>query len=155
MHLIQMENGSEQVSRESFVHNPPKDWGELMRATPWAKRLQLLSRVSGLINRYQVAKQAYIACEERDLRIEKEFRTGNNLLNFLPHSMFYGQRPSVWWTQRHDIDLLIGTYKYGYANYAAMRSDRKLSFFETEQVECQFNEFPYADNITRRLKKLV
>jgi len=22
-----------------FVHNPSKDWGELMRATPWAKRL--------------------------------------------------------------------------------------------------------------------
>lgn len=36
-----------------------------------------------------------------------------------------------------------------------MRSDRRLSFYETEQVECQFNEFPYADNITRRLKKLV
>ena len=36
-----------------------------------------------------------------------------------------------------------------------MRNDRKLSFYETELVECQFNEFPYADNITRRLKKLV
>lgn len=69
--------------------------------------------------------------------------------------MFYGQRPSVWWTLRHDIDLLIGTHKYGYANYSVMRADRKLSFYETEQVECQFNEFPYADNITRRLKKLV
>lgn len=23
----------------SFVHNPSKDWGELMRATPWAKRI--------------------------------------------------------------------------------------------------------------------
>lgn len=37
-----------------------------------------------------------------------------------------------------------------------MRTDRKLSFFETEQVECQYgSEFPNADNITRRLKKLV
>lgn len=37
-----------------------------------------------------------------------------------------------------------------------MRSDRKLSFYDTEQVECQYgSEFPNADNITRRLKKLV
>ena len=36
-----------------------------------------------------------------------------------------------------------------------MRADQKLSFYATEQVETQFNEFPYADNITRRLKKLV
>lgn len=85
MHLIQLEN-----SLEPFVHNPPKDWGELMRATPWAKRLQLLSRVSGLIDRFKVAKKFYLAREDQDPRVAREFRTGNNLLNFLPHSMFYG-----------------------------------------------------------------
>jgi hypothetical protein len=110
-----------------------------------------------LIERYRVEKRRYLRLpsDQKDPKVEKEFKTGNNLLNFLPSSMFYGQRPSVWWTQRHDIDLLIGTFKYGYANYSAMRVDKKLSFFATEQVECQFNEFPYADNITRRLKKLV
>ena len=56
---------------------------------------------------------------------------------------------------RHDIDLLIGTYKYGYANYQAMRTDKKLSFYATELVDFQYSEFPNADNITRRLKKLV
>lgn len=61
----------------------------------------------------------------------------------------------MWWTPRHDIDLLYGTYKYGYANYTAMRADTKLSFHKSEQVEGQYNEFPNADNITRRLKKLV
>ena len=83
-----------------FVHNPPKDWGELSRATPWAKRLQLLSRVHGLIDRYKVAKTEYLERDmaQRETRVELEYRTGNNLLNFLPHSMFYGQRPSVWWT---------------------------------------------------------
>ena len=51
---------------------------------------------------------------------------------------------------------MIGTYKYGYANYQQMRTDPKLSFVATEQVENQFgSEFPNADNITRRLKKLV
>ena len=126
-----------------------------MRATPWAKRLQLLHRVQGLIDRYSEAKKQYLSLGEKDSKVTKEYQTGNNLLNWLPSTMFYGQRPSVWWTIRHDIDLLIGTWKYGYANYAAMRADQKLSFYETEKVEYQFNEFPYADNITRRLKKLV
>ena len=95
LNLIELTQGK---IKRPFVHNPSKDWGELMRATPWAKRLQLLSRVSGLIERYKVAKQAYLARDDRDERVLLEFRTGNNLLNFMPHSMFYGQRPSVWWT---------------------------------------------------------
>jgi len=36
-----------------------------------------------------------------------------------------------------------------------MRLDRKLSFYATEKVDYQYSEFPNADNITRRLKKLV
>lgn len=36
-----------------------------------------------------------------------------------------------------------------------MRQDQSLSFFKTEQVESVYQEFPNADNITRRLKKLV
>jgi hypothetical protein len=36
-----------------------------------------------------------------------------------------------------------------------MRADKKMSFHKSEQVEGQFQEFPNADNITRRLKKLV
>ena len=47
-----------------FVHNPSRDWGELMRATPWAKRLQLLHRVQGLIDRYKAEKERYLALPE-------------------------------------------------------------------------------------------
>ena len=36
-----------------------------------------------------------------------------------------------------------------------MRTDKKLSFYATELVDFQYSEFPNADNITRRLKKLV
>ena len=36
-----------------------------------------------------------------------------------------------------------------------MRNDSNLSFYKTEQVSGQYQEFPNADNITRRLKKLV
>ena len=75
--------------------------------------------MQGLIETYKKEKARYLTQEEnlQDAQVVKEFKTGNNLLNFLPSSVFYGQRPSVWWTLRHDIDLLIGTYKYGYANY--------------------------------------
>jgi hypothetical protein len=96
------------------------------------------------------------AAELKHRKCILQFEACENLLNFLPVGLFYGQRPSVWWTLRHDIDLLIGTYKYGYANYQSMRVDPTLSFAATEQVENQFgSEFPNADNITRRLKKLV
>lgn len=76
----------------------------------------------------------------------------SNLLNFLPSSVFYGQRPSLWWTKRHDIDLIVGTYKYGYANYQLMRSNLSFKF---HKLEGGFQEFPNADTITRRLKKLI
>ena len=86
LNLIQID------SKGPFVHNPPRDWGELMRATPWAKRLQLLHRVQGLIDRYKAEKKLYLArpAEDKNIKVEREFRTGNNLLNFLPSSMFYG-----------------------------------------------------------------
>ena len=119
-----------------YVDSQQKDWGELIsqRATPWAKRLQLLYRVQGLIKTFQSARAKYLAkpidldsSAEDQLKHRKmvlEYQSCGNLLNFLPTAVFYGQRPSGWWTLRHDIDLLIGTYKYGYANYQAMRQDK-------------------------------
>eukprot|EP00347_Sterkiella_histriomuscorum_P020477 403337650 len=144
---------------DPFVQSQPKEWGEQIsqRAAPWAKRIQLLHRVKGLIETYKSEKKKYFAKsnEDQDPQIKRDYETWDNLLNFLPASVFYGQRPSVWWTLRHDIDLLFGTYKYGYAMYQAMRNDKTLSFHKSEQVEGQYQEFPNADNITRRLKKLV
>ena len=121
------------------------------------KRLQLLARVKGLVKTYKAEKRKYIAKPEIEIDplVSKQYETGDNLLSFLPVQVFYGQRPSVWWTRRHDIDLLFGTHKYGYAMYQAMRADKTMSFHKSEQVEGQFQEFPNADNITRRLKKLV
>ena len=142
---------------EVFVKCQAKDWGESIqaRATPWAKRLQLLQRVQSLINVYKKAKLSYEAKSDAVPQIIDQFKTYDNLLNFLPPAVFYGQRPSVWWTPRHDIDLIIGTHRYGYANYQQMRQDPELSFQLTDQVGWQYQEYPQADNITRRLKKLV
>lgn len=94
--------------------------------------------------------------ETNDNNVNKTFDNWDNLLNFLPGQAFYGQRPAVWWTRTHDIDLLRGTYKYGYANYQLMRSDQKYIFSKFEKESSNnLQEFPSADTITRRLKKLV
>jgi len=61
----------------------------------------------------------------------------------------------VFWTRRNDIDLLFGIYQYGYANYTSMKSNKKISFYQLDQPEKNFTDFPLADHITRRLKKLV
>ena len=70
-----------------------------------------------------------------------------------------GQRPSVWWSRQHDIDLLRGIYRFGYANYADIRDCDEFSFYQMEQNNLDqnnvFHEFPSSDNATRRLKKLM
>lgn len=93
--------------------------------------------------------------EEIDAQTKKDYLSMDNLMNILPAGVFYGQRPSNWWTLRHDIDLLYGTYKYGYATYTQMRMDKNLCFYKVDLVPHVYQEFPNADNITRRLKKLV
>jgi len=132
-----------QETEEDFYIPPRiKDWGQMVRqrAVPWAKRLDMLWRIKDLIRKFK-----------------KQYQTDpkwGNLLNFMSSSAFYGQRPSSWWTRRHDVDLIRGTYKHGYANYTAMRSDPQLSFSQVD-TDGTFKEFPSADTITRRLKKLM
>mmetsp|Transcript_30150 Transcript_30150/g.46064 ORF Transcript_30150/g.46064 Transcript_30150/m.46064 type:complete len:92 (+) Transcript_30150:1970-2245(+) len=79
-----------------------------------------------------------IDASQVDPKVKTDYETWDNLLNFLPVSVFYGQRPGMWWTLRHDVDLLYGTYKYGYAAYSAMRNDSSLSFFKSEMVPGQY-----------------
>ena len=52
------------------------------------------------------------------------------LLNFIPTNYLFGQRPSNWWTKKHDVDLILGVYKYGYANYSVIKSAREYCFAE-------------------------
>lgn len=64
---------------------------------------------------------------------DKDKINWEGLLNFLPNSLLYGQRPSVWWTKKHDTDLLRGVYKYGYANYPTIRHAKEYCFLELEK----------------------
>jgi hypothetical protein len=70
-----------------------------------------LHRVKGLIEAYNAEREKYLhrLPEDTDIHVLRQYESGDNLLSFLPVQVFYGQRPSVWWTRRHDIDLLFGT----------------------------------------------
>ena len=75
-------------------------------------------------------------------------------MNFSPNPLLDGQRPAIWWVKKHDIDLILGVYKYGYANYSAIKAAREYCFAELDRAD-KYNDFPSADNLTRRLKKLM
>lgn len=150
---------------EPIVVCKKDDWGSLIkqRAPAWGKRIQLICRVGMLIEKFkkerkknkEIRTRCQLTADETDLvNVNKTFDHWDNLLNFLSNSAFYGQRPAVWWTRTHDIDILRGTYKHGYANYQQMRNDPKFTLSKVEN-ESNFQEFPNSDNITRRLKKLI
>ena len=65
-----------------------------------------------------------------------------------------GIRPANWWTRKHDIDLIFGTFKWGYGNYNIIKEDPKLSFSKLKSGDSYY-AYPLAENLTRRLKKLA
>ncbi|OMJ79463.1 hypothetical protein SteCoe_20519 [Stentor coeruleus] len=136
-------NMIEETEEDFYVPPKIKDWGIMarQRAVPWGKRIYMLHRIRFLIKKF------------KDKYRSTQLKWGN-LLNFMSSANFYGQRPSAWWTRRHDIDLIRGTHKHGYANYTNMRNDPTLSFSAID-TDSSFKEFPSADTITRRLKKLM
>ena len=151
---------------DPLVISHPDDWGVLMKqkAIAWGKRIQLINRVNVLVEKFiseqnkniDLREQAESAENKEELmgQVNLTYDNWENLLNFLPVNAFYGQRPVGWWTRTNDIDLIRGTYKWGYANYTSMRNDPDLSFIQMEK-DCNFQDFPNADTITRRLKKLM
>ncbi len=159
----------EEKNNEPYILPSIEDWGNLIkqRAPAWGKRIQLLYTICQIIEKFKTEiknnKKLRESLQNEDLneedkknyqsRINTTYDHWNNLLNFLPSNAYYGQKPSVWWTRSHDIDLLRGTYKHGYANYNLIRKDAKFSFCKLDKNS--FQEFPNADTITRRLKKIV
>lgn len=105
-----------------------KDWEPHIqlpqRAVQYTKRLQLLFRVKNLIRKYR--EDSLRGMEVKDRRKIN----WDGLLNFIPLGFLFGQRPAVWWAKKHDIDLLLGIYKYGYANYINIRAAKEYCFAE-------------------------
>lgn len=97
------------------------------RANPWGKRFQLLYRVQAFIRAFDAS---YEKKHGRKPELVFEYQS---LLNFLSNNHLHGQRPSVWWTRNHDIDLLVGTFRYGYANYQNMKNCEEFGFADLEK----------------------
>lgn len=114
----------------SKVLLPSEDWDLNLirqRANPWGKRLQLLYRVQAFIRNFE----EYF--EKKHGRAPQLVFEYHSLLNFLPNFHLQGQRPTVWWTRSHDIDLLVGTYRHGYAMYDKMKSCEEFGLAELEK----------------------
>jgi hypothetical protein len=89
--------------------------------------VQLLHRVQAFIRAF---REYFLKRLGRKPALVFEY---HNLLNFLSNNHLQGQRPSVWWTRYHDIDLIVGTYRYGYANYQNMKGCEEFGFAELER----------------------
>jgi len=136
---------------DPFVQINAKAWDMNLirhRANLWGKRIAFLHKIKIFKGHYA---KFY---KKRFGRKPKNPSEYHYLLNMLPSTLLLGQRPATWWDRTHDIDLIIGSYKYGYANYNQMKDSGEFGFNIMEKC-CYHNEFPNADTITRRLKKLV
>lgn len=106
---------------EDFVYSvSSNDWdiNQIRQRTNLnAKRIRFLYRVKRIVEIYN---QYYV---EKHGDKPKNIFEYNKMLNFIDTQMLLGQRPNVWWTREHDIDLIVGTFKYGYADYQSMRND--------------------------------
>jgi hypothetical protein len=156
----------EEKNNEPYILPSIEDWGNLIKksALIWGKRIQLLYIINQTIEKFKneiISNknlhenfQIENINEEEENSDESKINTTNdiwdNLLNFLPSNIYFGHKPCFYWERIHDIDLLRGTYKYGYANYSLMRKDTKFSFYILDKNS--FQEFPNANSITRRLK---
>ena len=159
----------EEKNNEPYILPSIEDWGNLIkkRALIWGKRIQLLYIINQTIEKFKneiISNknlhenfQIENINEEEENYNESKINSTNdiwdNLLNFLPSNIYFGHKPCFYWERIHDIDLLRGTYKYGYGNYSLMRKDTKFSFYILDKNS--FQEFPNANSITRRLKTIT
>ena len=168
-----LSNLIKEKNNEPWIMPNTNDWGELnilQKAPAWGKRIKYLYYIKTIIDIFKNLKannkdkrkfltnfNIYLSEEEKsniNSKINKDYDDWSNLLWFLPINLSFGQTPVSWWTKLHDIDLLRGTYKYGYANYMDIKADKKLCFSSLEKNN-QIKDFPSADSITRRLKKIM
>jgi len=168
-----LSNLIQEKDNEPWIIPNTNDWGELnilQKAPAWGKRIKYLYYIKTIIDIFKSLRannkekrkllnnfNIYLSEEEKaniNSKINKDYDDWSNLLWFLPVNLSFGQTPVSWWNKIHDIDLLRGTYKHGYANYIAIKSDKKLCFSSLEQSGHK-KDFPSADSITRRLKKVM
>ena len=62
--------------------------------------------------------------------LQKVVAEASNPLVSLPIIELPSLPSATWWTHQDDMHLLVGTFRYGYANYEDMRNDPELTFFQ-------------------------
>ena len=82
------------------------------------------------MTQYKRDRQAYLdrPADQQDWRVAQLYRTKDNLINYCTEEQLMGMKPASWWQRSHDVDLLQGTYKYGFANYVCIKEDKKLGW---------------------------
>ncbi|CDW85165.1 f y-rich n-terminus family protein [Stylonychia lemnae] len=120
-------------------------------AKNWGKRLVLINNIVDLVRRYknQQAKFQSLPHFNQDQRLQKLYKTNINLLNFLSQEQLSPARPALVWTRRHDVDLIMGSFDYGYANYEAILKSKTLIFEDTSQGKFKSNM------MTKRIKYVM
>ena len=67
----------------------------------------------------------------------------------MPELQLNKEKPGQVWTRQHDVDLILGNFDYGFANYEEILADKNLRFSDTSQGKFKSNL------MTRRLKYLA
>lgn len=110
------------------------------------------------MTQYKRDRQAYLdrPADQQDWRVAQLYRTKDNLINYCTEEQLMGMKPASWWQRSHDVDLLQGTYKYGFANYVCIKEDKKLGWSDViTQDQVEDRNFPSPEHLTKRLKKLL
>eukprot|EP00347_Sterkiella_histriomuscorum_P008410 403345198 len=155
-----LSNLIEENQFEATLDSNLQMWGGesfVLRAQQWGKRIQLLYVVTRIVRAYKEKRRTFLASDSQDKldqRLYKAYKLKENLLNFISNDQLVGMKPAQWWTRRFDIDLILGTHKWGYGNYQVMREDQKLSYCKNPKND-PYYQFPQAEQVTKRLKKLV
>lgn len=50
------------------------------------------------------------------------------MVNFISQQTLSLAKPANVWTRKHDVDLILGTYDYGFSSYDEILSDKNLMF---------------------------
>lgn len=58
------------------------------------------------------------------------------------------------WTMEHDRDLILGTIKYGYAQYESLLQDKSLIFYKTWEKD-NTAEFPPLAEVGVRFRRII
>lgn len=139
---------------EPFIDYKNEDWGTLInsKAVAWGKRIQFLHKVKVIVEKFakenKKNNELRKALNNDNIVINTKYDVWSNMLNFLPDSALCEHKPTNWWTKMHDVDLLRGIYKHGYANYTSMKEDSELAFFKLYNL-------PSSNSMTRRFKRLM